>query len=149
MADGTTGNGVPGPGNSARACVLVLGGGFGGLETAFDLRLLAGERAQITLVSDRDHFLFKPNSIYVPFGLDPERLKVPLAKPAAKRAIELVHGHAHEIAPDSRQVRVDGQSLSYDQLVIATGSGMRAREIPGLAAHAISMWTVGAMLRLR
>lgn len=149
MADGTTGNGVPGPGNSARARVLVLGGGFGGLETAFDLRLLAGDRAQITLVSDRDHFLFKPNSIYVPFGLDPERLKVPLARPAAKRGIELVQGHAHEIDPDSRQVRVDGRGVSYDQLVIATGSGMRASEIPGLAEHAISMWTIEEMLQLR
>jgi len=43
--------------------VVVLGGGFGGLEAAFDLRMLAGERAKITLVSDQDHFFFKPNSI--------------------------------------------------------------------------------------
>jgi sulfide:quinone oxidoreductase len=61
--------------------VVVLGGGFGGLETAFDLRMLAGDRARITLVSDLDHFFFKPNSIYVPFGLDPKRLRVPLARP--------------------------------------------------------------------
>ena len=43
------------------ARVVVLGGGFGGLEAAFDLQLLAGERARITLVSDLDHFYFKPN----------------------------------------------------------------------------------------
>ncbi len=128
---------------------MVIGGGFGGLETAFDLRMLAGERAQITLVSDQDHFLFKPNSIYVPFGLDPDRLRVPLARPASRRGIELIRARAHEIDPDSHHVRVDGRELPYDFLVIATGSGMRAEEVPGLAEHAISTWTPGDMLRLR
>jgi NADH dehydrogenase FAD-containing subunit len=133
----------------APARVVVLGGGFGGLETAFDLRLIAGDRARITIVSDQDHFLFKPNSIYVPFGLDPERLKVPLAKPASRKDIELVRGTAHEIDPDVREVRVGDRSLPYDFLVIATGSGMRAEEIPGLAEHAISTWTSEDMMRLR
>ena len=119
------------------------------LETAFGLRLLVRERADITVVSDQDHFLFKPNSIYVPFGLDPDRLKVPLAKPTAKRDIELVQGRAHDIDPDARRVKVDGRTLDYDQLVVATGSGMRASEIPGLAEHAISMWTPAEMLELR
>jgi sulfide:quinone oxidoreductase len=143
------GNGSPGPGGAASARVLVLGGGFGGLETAFDLRLLARHRADITVVSDQDHFLFKPNSIYVPFGLDPDRLKVPLAKPTAKRGIELVRGSATAIDPDSRKVQVDGRDLAYDKLVIATGSGMRPGEIPGLAEHATTMWTPEEMLELR
>jgi sulfide:quinone oxidoreductase len=133
----------------AKSRVLILGGGFGGLETAFDLRLLVGERADITLVSDQDHFLFKPNTIYVPFGLDPDRLKVGLAKPTAKRGIEFVHGRADEIDPDARQVSVGSRTIPYDQLVIATGAGMRAGEIPGLAEHAISMWTPEQMLGLR
>ncbi len=134
-------------GSAAR--VLVLGGGFGGLEAAFDLRMLAGDRAKITLVSDQDHFLFKPNSIYVPFGLDPARLRVPLAKPTKRRDIHLVEAHAHEIDTDARRVSVDGQSLPYDHLIVATGSGIRAEEVPGLAEYAISTWTPNDMLRLR
>jgi len=131
------------------ADVVVLGGGFGGLETAFDLRLLAGERARITLVSDSDHFLFKPNSIYVPFGMDPERLKLPLAKPAARKGIDLVQARAHGIDPDARSVELDDRALSYDFLVVATGADMRAEEIPGLGEHAISPWTPAEMLELR
>jgi sulfide:quinone oxidoreductase len=144
MADRARGNGI-----GARPRVVVLGGGFGGLETAFDLRLLAGERAQITLVSESDHFLFKPNSIYVPFGLDPERLKVPLAKPATRKGIGLVQARAHAIDPDARRVELDGRSIPYDFLVVATGADMRAAEIPGLGEHAISCWTPAEMLRLR
>lgn len=129
--------------------VVVLGGGFGGLEAAFDLRLLVGDRAKITVVSDSDHFLFKPNSIYVPFGMDPEKLKVPLARPAARKGIELIQAKAHGIDPDARKVELDGRSLSYDFLVVATGADMRAAEIPGLGEHGISPWTPAEMLQLR
>lgn len=129
--------------------MVVLGGGFGGLETAFYLRMLVGERAKITLVSDQRCFLFKPNSIYVPFGLDPDRLRTPLAKPTARKDIELIQARAHEIDVDRRQVQLDGLTLPYDFLVVATGSGMRPEEIPGLAEHAISTWTPVDMLRLR
>jgi NADPH-dependent 2,4-dienoyl-CoA reductase/sulfur reductase-like enzyme len=93
--------------------------------------------------------VFKPNSIYVPFGLDPKRLEVPLAKPTRKRGVELVQGRATEIDPDSRQVLVEGRRLPYDRLVVATGSGMRADEIPGLGDYAISTWTPEDMLQLR
>jgi sulfide:quinone oxidoreductase len=134
---------------SGGARVVVLGGGFGGLETAFYLRMLAGERAKITLVSEQRSFLFKPNSIYVPFGLDPDKLRVPLEKPAARKRIELIQGRAHEIDPGARRVSVDGASIPYDFLVVATGAGMRPTEIPGLAEHAISTWTPVDMLKLR
>ena len=132
------------------ASVLVIGGGFGGLEATFELRRLVGDRARITLVSDIDHFNFKPNSIYVPFGLDPRRLEVPLARPCGRKRIELVSGRAEQIDPDAQRVHlVDGRTLSYDRLVVATGSGMRAAEVPGLAEHSISTWTGDDMLRLR
>jgi NADH dehydrogenase FAD-containing subunit len=131
------------------ANVVVLGGGFGGLEAAFELGRVAGKRVRTTLVSDQDHFLFKPNSIYVPFGLDPERLRVPLARPTGRKGIEFVQAHAHEVDPEARRLVVDGRALPYDFLVIATGAGMRAEEVPGLGEHAISTWTPDDMLRLR
>jgi NADH dehydrogenase FAD-containing subunit len=139
-----------GSGNRGPARVAVLGGGFGGLETAFGLRMLAGDRAHITLVSDVDHFYFKPNSIYVPFGLDPQRLRVPLARPAARKDIQLVAGSAESIDADSRRIHLaNGGAVDYDFCVVATGSGMRAEEVPGLAEHAISTWTADDMVRLR
>jgi sulfide:quinone oxidoreductase len=140
---------VHGQSGSRSARVVVLGGGFGGLETAFSLKMLAKDRAGIVLVSDQDHFFFKPNSIYVPFGLDPERLRVPLARPAARKGIELVRGRARGIDPDGRRVELEDGSLDYDFLVVATGAGMRAEEVPGLAEHAISTWTAEDMLQLR
>jgi sulfide:quinone oxidoreductase len=133
----------------ARPRILVLGGGFAGLESAFYLRMRLGPRAEVTLVSDRDDFLYKPNTIYIPFGLEPERLKIPLSLPTRRKGIRFIQAKAREIDPDRREVRADGQTLRYDYLIVATGAGMRPEEIPGLADYAHTIWTPEDMLRLR
>lgn len=135
--------------NNVRPKILVLGGGFAGLESAFYLRMRLRDQAHITLVSDRDRFLFKPNTIYIPFGLDPEKLTFPLDRPARRKHISLRHTRAQEIDPDNKIVHADGHKLSYDFLVIATGAGMRPEEVPGLDTHARTVWTPKEMLRLR
>jgi NADH dehydrogenase FAD-containing subunit len=127
----------------------VVGGGFGGLEAAFYLRMRLRDRAQITLLSDQDHFLFKPNTIYIPFGLDPDSLKIPLAGPARRKGIEFVQARVRDVDPVTRRIYTDGTALLYDFLVLATGAGMRPEEIPGLAEHAETIWTPEDMLRLR
>lgn len=133
----------------AQARIVVLGGGFGGLEAAFYLRMRLGDRAHLTLVSDQDRFLFKPNTIYIPFGLDPERLMIPLQKPARARSIAFLQARAREIDTANKQVLVDGQRLPYDFLMIATGAGMRAAEVSGLETYARTIWTPQDMLGLR
>ncbi len=129
--------------------ILVAGGGFAGLESAFYLKMRLAERAKITLISDQEKFLFKPNTIYIPFGLDPETLKIPLARPAHRKGITFVKGAVGGVDPEARTVAVDGQEHPYDFLVVATGASMRPDEIPGLREYAQTVWTVDEMLRLR
>lgn len=43
--------------------IVVLGAGFGGLESAFYLRKRLGKRVAITVVASADRFLFKPNTM--------------------------------------------------------------------------------------
>lgn len=129
--------------------ILVLGGGFGGLEAAFYLRMRLRDRAKITLISAQDHFLFKPNTIYIPFGLDQERLKISLYPPTRRKDIEFILGAAKEIDPARKTVAVNGETRSYDYLVVATGAGMRPDEVPGLREYALTIWTPEEMLRLR
>ena len=129
--------------------VLVLGGGFAGLETSFLLRMRAKRAVDITLVCDRDSFLFKPNTIYIPFGADPDSFLVPLRRPTYKQHIDLVRGRVREADTDRRLVRLeDGSALPYDFLVIGTGADMRPAEVPGLAEHAATIWTPEAMADL-
>jgi sulfide:quinone oxidoreductase len=135
--------------NGSKANVVVLGGGFGGLEAAFYLRMKLGDWATITLVSDRDYFLFKPNTIYIPFGLDPDKLKVGLQRPTRRKNINFIKDRVREVDPDAKGVSTEGRNLSYDYLIVATGSDMRPGEIPGLKENAETIWTPQEMLRLR
>jgi sulfide:quinone oxidoreductase len=135
---------------SAKLNILVLGGGFAALETAFLLRMRLHDDVDIRLVCDSDRFVFRPNSIYVPFGADPESLYVPLAKPLGRRGIDLVVGRVAGVDPDARLVSLeDGQRFGYDRLIIATGAGMRPGEVPGLTEHAATIWTPDSMLGVR
>ena len=135
--------------NGNRPNILVLGGGFGGLETAFYLRMKLEDRANITLVSDKDYFLFKPNTIYIPFGLDPEKLKIGLERPTRRKKIAFVKDRVREVDPGAKRVSTEGRKLSYDFLVVATGANMRPEEVPGLKEHAETIWTPREMLKLR
>lgn len=133
----------------AKPNVVVLGGGFGGLETIFYLRRKLKDRADLTLISDRDYFLFKPNTIYIPFGEDPEKYKIGLAKAAGRKKIDLKVAVGKSIDPAGKKVFTDSGNVAYDFLVVATGAAMRPEEIPGLKEHALTPWTPEEMLDLR
>jgi sulfide:quinone oxidoreductase len=128
--------------------VVIVGGGFGGLETAFLLRM-RHEGADISLVSPEDSFLFKPNTIYIPFGAEPTSFFVPLEEPLRRRHISFFNTRVESVDSDRKRVALeDGTNLPYDYLVLATGAAMRPEEIPGLGEHAESIFTPAAMVRL-
>ena len=126
--------------------VVVLGGGFAGLETAFMLRMSLGAAVDISVVSDESSFLFKPNTIYIPFGGDESALRIPLRTPLHRRQINFRQQRVMGLDPDARRVELDdGSTLAYDAAVIGTGAGMRPDEVPGLAQHTSMIWTPGQM----
>lgn len=133
-----------------RQRITILGAGFAGLETAFLLRMRLRDAADITVVSERESFTFRPNSIYVPFGADPSDLVVGLEKAFHRRRFEFVQGTVAGVDPAAHEVLLTGgKKVPYDKLVIATGADMRPSEIPGLAEHAATIWTPVSMLDVR
>jgi NADH dehydrogenase FAD-containing subunit len=130
--------------------VVVLGSGFAGLETAFLLRHRLRDKVDITVVSESDAFLFRPNTIYLPFGAELADLRIPLCEPFRRRNIDLLRDRAVGVVPGDRKVHLEGRDpLPYDHLVIATGAGMRPEEIPGLREHATTIWTPADMMALK
>ena len=51
------------------AKIVVLGGSFGGLTAAFELKRLLGKQADVTVVSDDDRFVFLPSLAVAHHGL--------------------------------------------------------------------------------
>jgi sulfide:quinone oxidoreductase len=135
---------------AAKPQILILGGGFAALEAAFLLRMRLHDQVGIRVVSDQDAFVFRPNSIYVPFGAEPASLLTGLARPLARRRIAFEHGRVGEVDADARFVGLrDGQRFRYDKLIVATGADTHAGEVPGLEQHAATIWTPQSMLEVR
>lgn len=101
--------------------VLILGGGFAGIQTAIQLQKRG--KFKVTLVSDRDFLYLYPISIWVPVHIkEISEVKVPLAKIQKKYPFEVIIDTVKEIHAAEKQVFCTGQTLSYDFLVVAFGA---------------------------
>ena len=101
--------------------VLILGGGFAGVESAIFLRK-AG--FSVTLVSDRNYFYIYPTSIWVPTGETPfEKICVPLEDLKQAHGFTLIIDEITQII--SKEHKAIGKNGIYEgeYLVIAIGSG--------------------------
>lgn len=113
--------------------ILVLGGSFGGLTAALELRRRLGDRVEITVISKDDQFVFLPSLPWLVTGhRRAERISLPLSAVLAPRRINFVRAAAVGVDPTAARVMIDQGDHSYDYLVIATGPHLAYEEIPGL-----------------
>ena len=106
----------------SRPHVVIVGGGFGGLYTAKALRKTS---VNVTVVDQRNFHLFQPLLYQVATGaLSPGEIASPLrAILSSNRNTRVWMAKVTDIQPDTRQVILDDEEpLSYDTLVLATGS---------------------------
>lgn len=103
--------------------VVIIGGGFGGLCAA---RALHRAPVKVTLIDRRNHHLFQPLLYQVATGgLSPANIAAPLRallsrqKNSHVRLSEVTGFDLHE----QRVFLKDGQSMTYDTLIVAAGSG--------------------------
>lgn len=119
--------------SNARHRVVVIGGSFGGVNTAYQLRRKLGDRVAVDVVSADEDFVFMPSIPWVMMGRRrPERVSVPLARPLGSKGVNFVHDRATMIDPEARTVvTAGGRVLPYDHLVLATGSELDWTNVPG------------------
>ena len=68
--------------------IVVLGGGIGGLSAAFELKDELGEKHEIVLVSDQQHFEFTPSNPWVAVKWrKPEAIRLDLEELLPKHGI--------------------------------------------------------------
>jgi NADH dehydrogenase len=102
--------------------VLILGGGFAGLNAAQKLKRAP---VDVTLIDRRNFHLFQPLLYQVATGsLSPGEISAPIRGVLSKQKNTLVLlGEAADINPDAKRVTVtDGACFDYDSLIVATGS---------------------------
>lgn len=115
------------------ARIIVLGGNFGGLTSALELRRKLGPNHEVILISKSPNFLFVPSLIWIPLGKRRlQDLVVPL-KPLTNRAnVRFICTEALEILAEDKLVRCRDTEFKYDYLIIATGPEWMFDQVPGL-----------------
>src|SRR3954471_10584949 len=112
--------------------VVIIGGGFGGLGAA---KALAGANAQVTLIDRHNYHLFQPLLYQVATAsLSPGDVASPIRWILrGQKNVAVLLGDAGAIDPTARRVFIGpspaeqggfaGESIGYDYLIVATGSG--------------------------
>ena len=115
-------------GHESRHRVLVVGGGFGGLQAAMKL---SREDVEITLVDRRNFHLFQPLAYQVATGgLSPGEIAYPLRAIFKRRPnVRVLLGEVTGFDLDARRVTIaphehaaEPRTETYDSLVVAGGS---------------------------
>ncbi|MET9331640.1 FAD-dependent oxidoreductase [Streptomyces cellulosae] len=125
--------------------VVVLGGGYGGVKAANRLARRAG--LSVTLVNPRLDFVERIRLHQLVTGSDDA---VESFGELLGRNVRLVVGTATLIEPVERRVTLaGGDTLAYDYLVYAVGSGASAPDVPGAAEFAHMVADLDGARRLR
>ncbi len=137
--------------------VLVLGGGFAGVETALHLEKLTRRRddIEVWLVSRENFTLFTPLLPEVCSGnLEARHCVTALRAQLRKPSSWAVTAEVEQIDLDAKQVTVMGgdgdlHRLNYDSLVIALGGETATFGIKGIEEYAVGMKTLADAFALR
>jgi len=123
--------------------VIILGGGVGGVVAATRLRQRLPERDRVVLVDRERNHVFQPSLLWLAVGKrEPARIQRPLQRLARKR-IDVLLGEAMEFDAERKRVRVDGEELQADAVIIAVGADLAPGLIPGLSEAGHNLFTLG------
>lgn len=106
--------------NAGPPHVVIIGGGFGGLEAA---KALKRAPVRVTLVDRTNHHLFQPLLYQVAMaGLSPADIAAPIRAILRKqRNVTVLLAEATGVDFERRTVQLTDGELTYDYLILATG----------------------------
>lgn len=133
---------------SRKKRIVIIGGGFAGLELA---KKLCTKPFQLILLDKNNYYQFQPLLYQIATaGLEPGSVSFPLRKFFQKyknvhfRVAEVLH-----IQPESQHVVTDIGSITYDYLVVATGATNNFFGLENIQKNALSMKSVTDAIYIR
>jgi len=136
------------PINRKNPHIVILGGGFGGLNLAKSLR---NADAQITLIDRQNHHLFQPLLYQVATA---SLSSVEIAKPlrsilSDQENVAVYLGKVEAIDLKTRTIILSDRNVTYDYVIIALGGVTSYFGHPEWAEHAPGLKSINDALRIR
>lgn len=128
--------------------IVIIGGGFGGISLAKKLKNLD---AQIVLIDRHNYHTFQPLLYQVSTsGLEPDSIAYPIRK--VLKGLKNFHfrlASVEKIDPDTKEIQTSIGLLTYDYLVLATGTKTNFFGNANIEKKAMPMKTVPQALNIR
>lgn len=117
--------------------VVIVGGGFGGIKAA--LELAKDSKVNVTLVSDKDHFLFYPALYSTATGRSRKQSIIPLSQLFQNTRVRVIKDTVISIDTARRLIVTNDHQLHYDRAVFALGVVTSYFGISGLDTYSYSI----------
>lgn len=113
---------------------LILGAGTGGTMVANKMaQALDSKEWRIMIVDKDETHYYQPGFLFIPFGVYSPADVVKPKRNFLPKKVEVIFSDIELIEPDQSRVKLaNKQTISYDYLVIATGSHIHPEETPGM-----------------
>src|SRR5688500_1916852 len=123
---------------------LILGGGFGGLAAANELRRLLPREHRIIVIDKKPTFYVGAVKTWIALGAADPRTAGRHRERLKTRGIEFVNAHIKSVNPRHKSVVTDKGELKGDHLIIALGADLDMDAVPGLARGAQHFYDIEA-----
>lgn len=115
------------------AKIVVLGAGTGGMPAAYETKEMLGAEHEVVVINEHPEFRFVPSNPWIGVGWrKPHAVTLPLAKYLRKKDIGFICARVTAINAKQNTLTTDnGELISYDYLIIATGPKLAFANIEG------------------
>lgn len=134
--------------NRRKARIVIIGGGFGGIQLA---RILRNKDVQVVIIDKNNYHTFQPLMYQVATSaLEAESIAYPIRKIFRKsKNIFFRLGEVSSIDHANKTIEFDNDTLEYDYLIIASGARTNYFGNEGLTISAMPMKSILESLDLR
>jgi len=121
--------------------VVILGGGFGGLSAANELRnSLSLSEVKITVIDKKDWFMVGFAKLWIINGTRTFENSVGSLKELQKKKIDFIKDEIISINLENKNIETQSHKVSYDYLIISMGAILTPQKIPGLEDNGFNLY---------
>ena len=130
--------------------VVILGGGFGGLAAANELReSLPSSQVKITVIDKKDWFMVGFAKLWILNGTRTFENSTASLNALTKKQINFIKDEVSLIDHQNKFVKTLSHTLAYDFLIISTGAVFAPQNIPGLMENGFNLYDHTQLLEIR
>ncbi|MGZ5243268.1 MAG: NAD(P)/FAD-dependent oxidoreductase [Bacteroidia bacterium] len=127
--------------------VVIVGGGFGGINVANKLRKA---KVQLVMLDRNNHHTFQPLLYQVATsGLEAGSIAYPLRKVIRSKNYHFRMAEVEQVLPAENKIKTSLGDISYDYLVLSTGSKTNYFGMKDLEENALPLKTVSQAIDMR